>query len=276
MTTNEPPPYPGQEPTPSGSDLPTYGSTPPPQDGSYTPPPPEGSYPPPPPGGYQPPIGGGDAFSPTAAIAYGWKKFRENTGPIILAALILIVISIVLSLIGGAISGEGLGDTDRDSAFDFSLSGAIANIVTSLVGYVISAGITRGALDITEGRKFDLASAFGRLDYAKVILAGLLVSILTVIGFILLILPGVIFVFLSYFTVYYVVDKGTSPVQAILDSCRLVIGNLGNALLLALLSFLVIVLGFIALCVGLLVAWPVVLIASAYAYKRFNGEPVAP
>ena len=61
MTTNEPPPYPG-EPNPSANDpqspppLPSYGSTQPPE-GSYPPPPP-GGYPPPAPGGYGAPLEG--------------------------------------------------------------------------------------------------------------------------------------------------------------------------------------------------------------------------
>lgn len=65
MTTNEPPPYPGdpnpaandpQAPPPPAGEPPSYGSAPPPP-GSY-PPPPGGSYPPPPPGGYHPAPGG--------------------------------------------------------------------------------------------------------------------------------------------------------------------------------------------------------------------------
>jgi uncharacterized membrane protein len=47
-------------------------------------------------------------------------------------------------------------------------------------------------------------------------------------------------------------------------------------LLLAILSLVVIVAGFIALCVGVIVAYPVTLLAAAYAYRAFNGQPVAP
>lgn len=65
MTTNEPPPYPGepnpstndpQNPPPPAGEPPSYGSAPPPP-GAY-PPPPAGGYPPPP-GGYPPPAPGG-------------------------------------------------------------------------------------------------------------------------------------------------------------------------------------------------------------------------
>ena len=51
--------------------------------------------------------------------------------------------------------------------------------------------------------------------------------------------------------------------------------NFGSALLLTILTILTIILGVVALCIGLLVAWPVVTLAHAYSYRRFNGQPVA-
>ena len=94
MTTNEPPPYPGDSepgatPPPSGSgesptsDLPSYGSVPPPA--GETPPPP----PPPPPA----PGGSAEGFSATDAIGWGWRKFTENVGPILLGVLIVFVVT---------------------------------------------------------------------------------------------------------------------------------------------------------------------------------------
>ena len=50
----------------------------------------------------------------------------------------------------------------------------------------------------------------------------------------------------------------SSPVQAITDSVKLISANVGDALLLALLSVLVLIAGAIALLVGLVVAYPVV------------------
>jgi uncharacterized membrane protein len=261
MTTNEPPPYPGQ-PNPSGSDLPSYGSTPPP---------PEGSYPPPPAGGYQPPIGGGGAYSPTDAIAYGWKKFTQNVGPLILGALILIVSSIVLSALASAIAPS--------PGFTFELetiSSLIAQIITGTVGYIFSAMLARGALDIVEGESFNVGRAFSKLNISAVLVTGLMLSVFTIIGFTLLLLPGIVFTIFSFFTMYFVVDKGLAPFEALTASFKLVSANLGNAVLTALLAFLVILVGLIALCVGILVAIPVITIAAAYAYKKFLGEPVAP
>lgn len=260
MTSQEPPPNPDDSNPTSG--LPSYGSFDQPASGE-TPPPYEG---------YQPPVGGPTPFSASEAIGYGWKKFRENAGPILLAALLLIVASAALSIIGRAVTGDGAGS----GGMDLSIGALVFQLLSTLVGYIFSAAIIRGALDVTEGKKFDLGSAFGTLPYGNVIITGLIISVLQLVGFILLIIPGLLVAFFTIFAMYFVVDKNQSPIEAITSSAKLVKDHIGDTLLLVLLSLLVIVAGAIALCVGLLVALPVVILASAYAFKKFQGEPVAP
>lgn len=275
MTTNEPPPVPSDPPTPT-SDLPSYGSVAGPA--SDYPAPPSSSVPPPPPGGMPPPVPGGSSFSAGDAIGYGWEKFRENAGPILLAALLLIVASIAVSVIAGAVTGsgfEGSALTSDNGSINFSAGGLVSQILTNVVGLIIGAGITRGALDITEGHKFNLGAAFGKLNYANVILTSLLVGILTAVGFVLLIIPGILVTFFTIFAIYFVVDKDTSPLESVQASFNLVKANVGNTILMILLSIAVVLLGFVALCVGIFVAIPVVTIGWAYAYKTFLGEPVA-
>ncbi len=44
----------------------------------------------------------------------------------------------------------------------------------------------------------------------------------------------------------------------------------------AIVGFIVYVIGFCILCIGLLVSAPIVLIGAAYTYKKLSGQPVAP
>ncbi len=253
MTTND-----DNSPT---SGLPSYGSTPPP---------PEGSYPPPPPASNPPPVPGASGFSATEAVRYGWKKFTENVGPILLATLLLIVVAVAASVLAGAITGTDFNDSS------FSVGSTISTIITNVVGFVIGAGITRGALDITEGHKFDIVVAFKKLNIVNVVITSLVVAVLTAVGFALLIIPGIIVTFLTLFAVYFVVDKDTNAVDSIKGSFNLVKNNVGNTIVMILLSIAVVIAGFLALCVGIFVAIPVLAIAWAYTYKTFLGEPVAP
>ena len=63
---------------------------------------------------------------------------------------------------------------------------------------------------------------------------------------------------------------------AIKASFTFVKDNFGNILGLALLSFLIMIAGLLLCFVGVLAAWPIVIIAQAYTYKVLRGQPVAP
>jgi uncharacterized membrane protein len=243
MTSHEPP---------SDGDLPAYGSIPPP------------------PGGGTAPTPGAAGFSASDAVGYGWRKFQENVGQILLATFLLLVAAVAASALAHAVTGSTVEDTRC------SFGGSISTIITNVVGFIIGAGITRGALDITEGHKFDLVAAFKKLNLVNVIVTSFIVGLLTAIGFALLIIPGIIVAFLTLFAIYFVVDKDTNAVDSIRGSFNLIKNNVGNTIVLILLSIAVVIAGFLALCVGIFIALPVLTIAWAYAYKQFLGEPVAP
>lgn len=193
--------------------------------------------------------------------------------PFILAGLLWFVVLVGLSVIGAGTGQSGFG---MGGGMDFSFGSLIFSIVQNLLLLVIGAVIARGALDVVDGREFDLAAAFGKVNYVNVIIAGLIVGVATAIGFLLLFIPGIVVAFLTYFTTLFIVDDdATSPVEAITDSVKLISSRVGDSLLLALLNILVLIVGGIALGVGLIVAYPIVALASAYAYRRFRGQPVA-
>lgn len=267
--TNEPPPYPGES-DPSSRDLPSYGSTPPPQ----------GGYPPPPPGGYPPAPGGyGPApYSASDAIGYGWRKFKDNAGVMIAATLIVAVVGVVLGILSEVIAPSPTYFTSGGD-FEFDAGATVASFVAQAIAgtlaYIVLAMLTKGALDVVDGGRFDIGSAFGALNIPNVLITGLLMSVLSTIGFLLCILPGLIFSIFAYFTLYFVVDKGRDPFQSLGSSFSLVSSNFGNGLLTGLLAMLVLLAGALLCLVGLLAAIPVVTLAGAYAFRRFQGQPVA-
>jgi uncharacterized membrane protein len=261
--------------------------------------------PPPPPGGYgsyggtpggapppYPPGGSGsygypqpEPYSPGTAIGYGWRKFWQNAGPILLAVLAIFVAEIILNIVVGAISGA-LGAGPSFTVTDGSVSAAASNaaqLVTSFVfgvlGFVITfaiqAAIIRASLDITYGRPVRLDTMVQGLNLGQVLLTGLIIGVAATIGFALCILPGLVVWFLTAYALYFVVDKDMPAIEAIRASFNLVSSNVGVLLGFFLLAFLVYLLGAIACLVGLLVAMPVVLIAQAYTYRVLQGETVA-
>jgi uncharacterized membrane protein len=151
----------------------------------------------------------------------------------------------------------------------------VGELLQAVVGMTLTGVAVKAALEVTEGKPYDFFGAFSRVNYVNLIVASLVVSLVTLIGFILLVIPGLIVLFLTYLTTYSVVDDGKSPIDAIKHSVSLTSANLGPALILAILNVVVMIAGLVALCVGVLVAFPVTVFATAYAYRVFNGQPVA-
>ncbi|WP_148611341.1 hypothetical protein [Nocardioides rubriscoriae] len=256
------------------------------------PPPPPGGYGshPPPPGGYG--YGGQPAGTPQYnvgnAVSYGWAKFQANAGQIIIAGLIAFVgiaLFQVISLVIRGILVQGpectttsnfeVTCTDGTGFFVSIFASAIGSFLFFFVYQVIGAGIIRGSLAITEGRPFEYTELFKTDKIGPVIITSLITGAIVFIGTLLCFLPGIIASFLLSYSLYFVIDKDLSPVDAIKASVDLVTKNLGTALVWAIVAFAITLVGAILCGVGLIVAIPVSIIGTAYTYKLLTGQQVA-
>lgn len=248
------------------------------------PPPPESPMAPPPP----PSPPGGQAWNLGDALSYGWKKFQENASQILLAAVVLFVVLVVAGGISVAFQALLTSDTtctftvngtecDEGSGFIWRMIvSAVATGFLFVVLQIVGAGIIRGALGITEGRPFQTSEIFKTDNIGSVVVASLLVGIATTIGYALCYLPGVAVAFLTSYTLFFVIDQGLSPVDAIKASFELTTKNLANTVVWYIVGGIVAVAGVIACGVGLLVTIPLVIIGTAYTYKTLTGQSVAP
>ncbi|TCJ90208.1 hypothetical protein [Nocardia alba] len=220
--------------------------------------------------GYPP---AGPTLSVGDAIGYGWTKFKDNAlvwiGMVIVAFLIQAVISFLF----------GLGNTDTDYdggvSFGFGVWRIIGTIVSSVIGYLISAAFVRGSLHETDGNKPKFGSFFQFTNVAAVIVAGLLVGLATGIGLVLCIVPGLVVAFFTWWTMQFVIDRDQDGVTAIKSSFAAISSNAGTLLLLALALFGINIVGALLCGLGLLVTIPLTIIASTYAYRVVTGGPVA-
>lgn len=274
MSTNEPPP----PPPPSDN----YGAPPPP-------PPPTGGYgggtPPPGPGA---PPGGAGGYSVGNAFTYGWNKFTANLGQILVAVLVLVGALVVLQILGYVIANAAAcdpklnlqtGEVDNCGGL-FSLQFFVQwgfSLISWIVSMIIAAGIVRFALAITEGREASASQVLTPHKLGDVVVASLLIGIATFVGFVLCVIPGLLVMFFTSYTLYFLMDRDElGAIDAIKASFDFTKNNAGNVILWFLLSVLAWFVGAILCGIGLIVAVPVVLIGTAYTYKTLNNEPVAP
>ncbi|KZM76538.1 hypothetical protein [Cellulosimicrobium sp. I38E] len=278
-----PPAYgaPGAYGAPAGApgDPTAPGPTAPPP-GAY--PPPSGAYPPPP-GSYPQAAGGygaqpgytGPAFAVGEAISYGWRKVTSNLGPWILVALIFIAVNVAWSWISGGFDQfqdqYDFTDTNFAAVSGITFTSILLGIVGTVIGYLITAFFTRGALDEVDGRRPDVAAFFRIGNVVNVLLAALIVGILTGIGFVLCILPGFAVLLFSAFVYYVALDQGVDAITAIRTSFSLVAKNFGQVFLLLLALFGINILGAIPCGLGLFVTIPLSYVAVGFAYRRLTG-----
>ena len=125
------------------------------------------------------------------------------------------------------------------------------------------------------GQPVDVSTIVKFDNFGQYLLAALLMGVGTAVGFMLCVIPGIIVFFLGVFFPYFIIDKGMGAIDAIKASIDLVRNNVGQVVILVLLTYVANFIGQLLCGVGLLASVPVVAIATAYLYKRLLNEPVA-
>lgn len=256
----------------------TSGEIPPPP--QFPPPPP--SYPsyPGQPGGY--PGSGGPATTSTGpynvgtAFGLGFKLFGKHAAAFLLMVLIIVVATVFFGGLGVLFSDHQSQASNGSFTFNYSLNPAqvtfqiIGNIVTTL----LSAALIKGALAAADGTPVSIGGMFTGWDKLQVLIAAVVVNVLVIIGLVLLIIPGIIVLFLTWFTTFFVVDRGLPALQAITASFKFAGEHIGPILLTGLLAVVAIIIGVCLCGVGVFVAIPVTYIMAAVAFRQLQGRPV--
>lgn len=204
-------------------------------------------------------------FLKKEAIGFGWETAKANTGFFVLFLLVIWAANAVFT----APSGYYWGKVYLWSPF-FSLLGWAVDVFVSLAVVRVALRFSRGETaefeDLWMGYPRFLEFLVGSILYALLVLAGLL----------LLIVPGIYWGVRYQFFGYCILDRGLGPVEAMKMSGRITRGSWWNLFWLGVLEGLVVLLGFLACCVGLFWAVPTAMVAHAYAYvKLAAAEPPA-
>jgi uncharacterized membrane protein len=262
-----------------------------------TPPPPPPPPPVPPPPGDQPPAygapppGAPQSFDVGAAVSWGWKKFQENLGPILIAmvvyvAILLVVQFVVYFLLAGVLISSPSVDINQTTGEITTTGGsglfaslavtALSIAVSTVIFAFLQAAIVRGGLMVADGRRLEVGHMFVFDNFGMIFVAAIIVGAMTAVGAVLCYFPALLVAFFTAFYMFFVVDKKPGAWASIVGSFNLVKDNLGSVFLLLLVVFLLNVLGAIVCLVGLIVSIPVSYLALTYGYRMLQGAPVAP
>lgn len=211
-------------------------------------------------------------WAPGVSSSYsnGWNKMKKYLLELLLITIIYLAIS---SLFG--IFTSTTGQMTSGSAVISVLGVAYNLLLASPLGYgVYYAGLKAARND--QLKVSDMFKAFQ--NYSNVVLASLLVMVIVVIGFILLIVPGVVFACKLTFVPYLVMDRKMGAIDAVKESWRISGGHAWTVFGIGLLGIPISIAGLICLGVGVLFAmmWINLAMASLYhAIVSQNKPPVA-
>lgn len=225
-------------------------------------------YPPEQAPGYQPPAGGAPGgggapvtFELGAAIGYGWNKFVQYIGQIILIVLIIFAVEIVFNIVVGIFAGAIGG-----------IAGLFFRLLFIAVGFFVAfllqAGLIRAALAVTRGETPEPSMLFETDRLGPFAAAAIIVAALSFVGFFVCCIGYFVVALFTLFFGFYVLDKDQGATESIGSSYNLVKNNAGQVIL-----FCIIVVVLNLFTCGLAIG--VTSIALAYAYKTLNGEAVA-
>lgn len=204
-------------------------------------------------------------FSVPSFIRFGWETFKKRPWFFAGAALLFGIASWVASFLNSVLVGL-IGE---------SVNEGLAMLIGFPTGVAINVIINIGWIAFFLKAHDDIAAASASdfwhpQKFWNFLGVSLLYASIVTLGYILLIVPGVIASVMFFFAPWLVVDKGLGPIEALKASARITKGNRWRILALMGATVLVSFLGALALIVGLLVAIPVVALATAAAYRRLS------
>lgn len=205
-------------------------------------------------------ISGMREFSAVDCIRFGWSLFKRRAWFLVGMTALMIVLSWAIGGMAG-LFGE------RD------ISGLAGGVVYIALSTFLSMGFTAVVIrahDMLES--VEVNDLWHPKPFWKFLAAQLLSSIVVLIGFILLIVPGIIAILMYLFVPYLVIDKEFGPIEALKKSAELTRGYRWELLLLVLFIVTLNILGALALLVGLLVSVPVTMLATVHAYRMLEAK----
>ena len=196
-------------------------------------------------------------FSKKEAIKFGFELAKKN----LLFFIGIFIVVAFFSILSSSL--RNLVNPQKEPFLYF-----ILYCVLFVVNLVIGIGVIKIALEFIDGKKPKFSDLLYYKPAVKYFIASIVQGIITVIGFILLIIPGIILAIRLSYVSYLIVDKDLGPVEAIKASWKITKGNAWNLFFFGILVGLINILGVICLLVGLFVTIPLTLLASAFVYRK--------
>lgn len=222
-------------------------------------------------------VPGSEPIDVGGCVKRGFDLTCRNFGMILLVAIVYIAVTFAVSTVLGLIDiafGWGhqqttFSDGSGSAGWRYQQTGSPLNmIVSQVLSIFLSLGASRIGLNLVSGKEFDIGMLFGGgKKLLPALGATILFTLMMTVGLLLLIVPGVYLAMRYGLYLTAIVDRDLGVMDSFKYSSSLTTNNRMNLFLLALLGFLIVIAGCLALCVGMFFAIPVMWLSWTVAYR---------
>jgi len=208
-------------------------------------------------------------FTIGSAIRIGWETFKTRPWFFIGASAIIVLAYLLVAAM--SIPFDVVGTLEEPSL--------LATAASTLIGAPVTMGVIAFSLVAHANPETVTLSVLWRLQpYWKFVGTSVLFWIATGMGIPLLFLPGLVGLVFFMFALVIVVDQELSPIEAMKESMRITEGYRWRLLGLNAAFFIIAMAGILAFGIGILVAMPVIMLATVHAYRAllFQARPRPP
>lgn len=203
-------------------------------------------------------------------VSQGWAVFKKNWLKLLGVGVVVIVLQVILSVVQEQLTQNGN-----------ELLAGIIGIVGSVASTIIGMGWLAVYLKAIRGEEIEVIDVFTKYDrFFPYLFSNILSGLIILVGFILLIVPGIIWAIKYMFVPYLIVDTQKSTFAALEASGKMTDGMKLRLFFYGLGFVGYNLLGLLALGVGLLITMPVTALAGAMMYdvlksKLGESQPVS-
>ena len=192
----------------------------------------------------------------TGSYGYGWQQMWKH---FLYLFLVMIIVGIAES------PASVVRDSDADISAGMIILQILAAVYWLLVFSVVKYGGDLMYLRAIRNEKFEISEMFDgfKKNYINIILANLLTFAIIGLGFVLLIVPGIILACRLAFVSYLVMDKNMEPVAAVEKSWEMTKGHGWQIFGMGLLVIPIVIGGLICFIVG--IVFSIIWISTAFA-----------
>lgn len=203
-------------------------------------------------------------------VSVAWSRWAANLGVLVGGILLLIFILFGLGMFQGFVLGMLAEATSPQVALGVNLVFALLNFVLQTY---LGIGYTRLVLLAAKGEEPEIGEMFHvGADFGPVLGAVFLFTIALTIGLYMWLVPGILLGLFFWPYYYLLVDQRSTFGRCFQDAAKIASRNVGNTILLFLISFGITLAGLLALGIGLLFAAPLVSMIWVVGYLMMTGQ----